>query len=285
MADTIDVNPLRDWIGKHEAAMDRVTPAPIAALRATLDIDAGAPKPGDTLPPLWHWLYFLPFHNQSDLSENGHPRAGDFMPPVTLTRRMYAGGRLQFHRPLRVGDAITRNSTIADISAKQGRTGPLVFLTIKHEVSNQRGLAVTEEQDIVYRDSAGSVAAARRQSAPDTQAWLREMKTDPVLLFRFSALTFNGHRIHYDYPYTTGVEGYPGLIVHGPLLAVLLMELLHRHRPEAAVREFQFRAARPVFNAEPFFLCGEPDAHHRAARLWVRDAGGGLCFDAAAALD
>ena len=281
---SIDIDHLRHWIGKTESADDHVTPVPVAALYATLDLDTAMSQPGDPLPPLWHWLYFLPIHRQSALSQNGHPQLGDFMPPIPLQRRMYAGGRLQFHLPLQVGDAINRTSTIADVSFKQGRTGPLVILKISHAISNRQGLTITEEQDIVYRSDPGAGSPAPSyQSAPAQQTWQREMTTDPVLLFRFSALTFNGHRIHYDYPYVTGVEGYPDLVVHGPLLAVLLLDLLRRHMPEAQLLEFSFRALKPVFNTAPFYLCGAV-AEHQRVHLWVKDTDGMLCFDAAATL-
>ncbi|MBF8270177.1 MAG: hypothetical protein HW386_1886 [Gammaproteobacteria bacterium] len=279
----IDIEYLKRWIGRTETSLDCVTPVPVAALRATLDLDAGRPQPGESLPPLWHWLYFLPIHRQSMLSENGHPRMGEFMPPIPLPRRMYAGGRLQFHLPLRVGDAISRTSTIVAVSSRQGRTGPLVFLKISHAISNGQGLAVTEEQDIVYRTEPGPDSPAPAyQSTPAQQSWQREVTTDSILLFRFSALTFNGHRIHYDYPYVTGVEGYPGLVVHGPLLAVLLLDLLHRHMPQAQLLEFSFRALKPVFNSTPFYLCGAVATQQ--VKLWVRDTDGLLCFDAAATL-
>ena len=280
----LDIENLKRWAGRSEAAADSVTPVPVAALRATLDLDQGAPRAGEPLPLPWQWLYFLPIHRQSALSENGHPRLGDFIPPVPLPRRMYAGGRMYMHQPLRIGDAIQRISTIADVSYKQGSSGPLVFLQIRHEISNQQGLAITETQDIVYREeSRPGIAAPAAQAAPATQQWLREFQADPILLFRFSALTFNGHRIHYDYPYVTGVEGYPGLVVHGPLLAVLLLDLLQRQLPASQVREFSFRALHPVFNMAPFYLCGGL-AGQQSASLWVRDADGVLCLSATAEL-
>jgi len=277
----IDIENLKRWIGRSVAVTDSVTPVPVAALRATLDLDQGTPGAGEPLPLPWQWLYFLPIHRQSALSENGHPRLGNFMPPVPLPRRMYAGGHLHMYQPLRVGDEIQRISTIADVSFKQGNSGPLVFLQIRHEISNQQGLAITETQDIVYRGETRPGPAA--QAAPATQQWLREVSVDPILLFRFSALTFNGHRIHYDYPYVTGVEGYPGLVVHGPLLAVLLLDLVRRQLPAAQVIEFSFRALHPVFNMAPFYLCGGLDGLQTAS-LWVRNADGMLCFSATARL-
>ncbi len=192
----LDIEHLRQWIGKNELLSDVVTPVPIAALAATLDIDV----PKESLPPLWHWLYFLPIHRQSDLGPDGHPRRGGFLPPVPLPRRMWAGGRLEFHHPLRVGDSITRASKIIDVEFKEGRTGPLVFVLVRHEISNAHGIALTEEHDIVYR---GPSAAPPKTPAPADAAWDRAIHPDDVLLFRYSALTFNGHRIHYDRRYAT----------------------------------------------------------------------------------
>ena len=281
----IDIEYLQQWIGKVESATDFVSPVPVRALRATLDREAITVLPGDQLPPMWHILYFLPLCNQSELAENGHPELGDFMPPIPLPRRMYAGGRIRFHRPLQVGDNMVRKSDIADLSFKQGRSGPLIFLKVKHEVSNDGGLALTEEQDIVYRRQPGSGdPLPGYQAAPANGQWQREMTAGPVLLFRFSALTFNGHRIHYDYPYTTGTGGYPGLVVHGPLLAILLLELLQQQMPNANVKEFRYRAMKPVFAGSPFFLCGAPADDIGGINLWARDADGHVCVAASVML-
>lgn len=281
----VDIEYLRQWIGKVENATDRVTPVPVKAMKATLNQKDITVRSGDKLPPMWHILYFLPVCRQSELSQNGHSKTGNFMPPVPLPRRMYAGGRMSFHRPLQVDKEISRKSVIADVSFKQGRTGPLVFLKINHEISNADGLAITEEQDIVYRrEPVPGEPVSSYQSAPGGEEWLREMSTDPVMLFRFSALTFNGHRIHFDQPYTTGVEGYPGLVVHGPLLAILLLDLLQQHLPDAQVREFRFRSMKPLFDTVPFLLCGSPSGDRRVIHLWVRDPEGHLCLDASATI-
>lgn len=281
----VDIEYLRKWIEKHESATDQITPVPVKALQATLNRQEIVCLPGDYLPPMWHILYFLPICKQSDLSPNGHPHMGDFMPPVPLPRRMYAGSRMQFHQPLQIGDHITRNSTIRDVIFKQGRSGPLVFLKITHEISDDKGIAITEEQDIVYRQhpEPGDPAPSYL-TAPQGGEWLQEMETDPVVLFRFSALTFNGHRIHYDYPYATAVEGYPGLIVHGPLLAIYLLELLHEQISGAQVLEFKFQALKPVFAGERFFLCGTPADDRRLINMWVRDIDGHLCLQASVRL-
>ena len=205
---------------------------------------------------------------------------------MPLPRRMWAGSRLLFHTPLRVGERATRSSEITDVQLREGKSGALVFVKLRHVVTSAAGAAaVTEEQDIVYRDDPRPGAAeAPAKPAPADAAWRREVRPDPVLLFRYSALTFNGHRIHYDHPYATGVEGYPGLVVHGPLIATLLIDHLHRHLPAATLTGFEFRAVRPLFDAAAFELCGQPAPDRRSVRLWARDAQGALCMDASATL-
>ena len=275
---------LKQWIGRTETRTDRITAVPVAALAATLDRDDPPPQPGDELPRLWHWLYFLPVCRQSELGPDGHPRRGGFLPPVPLPRRMWAGGRLEFHRALHVGETVTRTSRILDVTSKQGSSGPLVFVLVRHEIGTPNGLALTEEHDIVYRDHPhpGDPAPAP-PPAPGGAAWQRTIPPDGVLLFRYSALTFNGHRIHYDRRYVTEVEGYPGLVVHGPLIATLLLDLLRRSLPRAGVARFQFRAVSPLLDLAPFTICGKPE-DNGVIRLWAQDAAGGLAMDASAAL-
>ena len=280
----MNVDEVRKWIGRSESYTDQVTPTPIAALAATLDRDDPAPTAGDRLPALWHWLYFLPIPRASELGPDGHARRGGFMPPVPLPRRMFAGGRYRFDRPIRVGDTIVRQSRIADVTAKRGRRGPLVFVVVRHDISNSEGLAVVEEHDIVYRDTArpGEPAPAA-QPAPGDAAWRQEIRVDDVTLFRYSALTFNGHRIHYDRRYATEVEGYPGLVVHGPLIATLMLELLRRNVPEASLARLSFRAVSPVFDVAPFDVCGRREGD-RSVRLWATNAEGALAMDGSATL-
>ena len=273
-----DLERNREWIGRTETRHDVVTEQPLRALAALLDRDDPPPQPGDAAPPLAHWLYFLPIYRQSEAGSDGHALKGGFLPPVSLPRRMWAGSRLEFLRPLRVGAAITRRSTIADVSVKEGRSGPLVFVTVRHEVSDDGGTVLTDEHDIVFRGE-GALAAAPKP-APSDEAWRREIHPDPVLLFRYSAVTFNSHRIHYDYPYVTKVEGYPGLVVHGPLIATLLVDLFRRNRPEAPLASYAFRAVRPLYDTAPFATCGVPDETQRSARLWTRDAEGAVTMEA-----
>ena len=278
---------LKDWTGRSESVDDTVTATPCAALAATLDHPSDRPAPGAPLPALWHWLYFLPLHRQSEIGPDGHARRGGFMPPVPLPRRMWAGSQFTFHSPIRVGDAVRRVSTIAGVDEKSGRTGPLVFVKVRHEVfcNADTQPALTEFHDIVYREAARpGEPSPPPQAAPAGAVWHREIVPDDVLLFRYSALTFNGHRIHYDRRYVTEVEGYPGLIVHGPLIATLLMDLLRRERPDATVRSFEFRAVRPTFDLHPFSVNGIPSADGKSVRLWAQDHEGWLTMDATAVL-
>jgi 3-methylfumaryl-CoA hydratase len=281
---SVDQSHLHEWLGKQEVRHDRVAAGPVAALSATLDRDDPFPAEGDPVPPLWSWLYFLPLHRQSELGEDGHPRRGGFLPPVPLPRRMWAGGRLRFLRDLRIGAEVTRVSSIIGLSEKAGAKGPLIFVTVQHEIRDSEGPLVVEEHDIVYRGMSATLGeTAPRKKAPDTHAWFREVCPDDILLFRYSALTFNGHRIHYDRRYATDVEKYPGLVVHGPLIATLLMDLLHRHHPKARVTEFSFRAILPLFDADPLLLCGQPQ-EDGTAKLWAKNADGDLAMEATARL-
>lgn len=274
---------LRGWEGRSETLRDELSAAPVRALSATLDRDDPEPVPGTELPPLWHWLYFLPRHRQSELGADGHARLGGFLPPVPLPRRMWAGGRLQWHAPLRLGEAVERSSRIVSVSHKAGRSGDLVFVLVRHEVRNAAGLALTEEHDIVYRaPPRPGDPVPPPQPAPQQAPWSREIVPDPVLLFRYSALTFNGHRIHYDRSYVTGVEGYPGLVVHGPLIATLLVDLVRRERPQAVLKSFSFKAVRPTYDLHPFRVCGRPADDGSGVQLWAQDQEGWLTMQAEA---
>lgn len=301
---------LRAWIGRSETVQDRIGATPVRALTATLDHPAMPVPDGTALPPLWHWLYFLPMHRQSEIGADGHAKRGGFLPPVPLPRRMWAGSQFEFRAPLRVGDAVERTSTIDDVTVKEGRSGRLVFVKVRHELrcNGAADPAIVEFHDIVYRDAkkagdvdpppvkapsldAGSADSGSGSPGPESHplggqrpqgAWGRTIVPDDVLLFRYSALTFNGHRIHYDRRYVTEVEGYPGLIVHGPLIATLLMDLLRRHAPEAEVATFRFKAVRPTFDLHPFKVNGQRDGS--TVKLWAEDHEGWLTMDAVATL-
>lgn len=290
--DTLDAAALahlQSWQGRSETLADSITAAPVAALSATLDREDPGPADGTALPPLWHWMYFLPHARQSELGPDGHPRRGGFLPPVPLPRRMWAGGRLRWEagNALQVGQKVQRRSTIGSVSHKSGRSGELLFVLVEHAYSNDQGLALTEEHDIVYRAAAqpGDPAPTPQKPPLDgQQTWSRTIVPDDVLLFRYSALTFNGHRIHYDRRYVTGVEGYPGLIVHGPLIATLLLDLLRRELPQARVLSFEFKAVRPTFDLHAFSVHGKPSADGKTVQLWAQDHEGWLTMTGTATL-
>jgi 3-methylfumaryl-CoA hydratase len=276
---------LRDWIGRTQTLEDEITATPVAALAAVLDRDPARPAPGSPIPPLWHWLYFLPIARQSDIGPDGHPHRGGFLPPVELPRRMFAGSRTEFATPLRVGDRVSRTSTVQDVSEKSGRSGRLLFVKVKHEIraNGEKDPALTELHDIVYREAPKpGDPTPSAQPAPASAPWEKQWTPDDVLLFRYSALTFNGHRIHYDRRYVTDVEGYPGLVVHGPLIATLLLDLLRWQLPERRVTNYEFRAMRPLFDLHPFHVCGEPLADGTTIHLWARNHEGALAMDATA---
>ena len=286
---TLDVATLahlQSWVGKTETLSDDITAAPLRGLSATLDREDPLPVPGTAVPPLWHWLYFLPHQRQSEIGPDGHAKRGGFLPPVPLPRRMWAGGRLQWHQQvLQVGDAVKRVSRIESVTHKTGRSGDLVFVLVTHEVHNAKGLALSEAHDIVYRaNPQPGDPVPSPQPAEQGAAWTAQVVPDDVLLFRYSALTFNGHRIHYDRRYVTEVEGYPGLIVHGPLVATLLVDLLRKNLPDARVSHFEFRAVRPVFDIAPFKLHGAPTPDGKTVRLWTEDHEGWLTMQATATL-
>ncbi|WP_158906893.1 MaoC family dehydratase N-terminal domain-containing protein [Burkholderia sp. L27(2015)] len=271
------------WVGRSDERTDLITQAPVRLMQATLDIaDAGALP--SQLPPLWHWLYFLPSERQSNIGPDGHPTRGGFLPPIMLPRRMWAGGQLQFLRPLAMGEPIQRISTIKSIQSKSGRSGGLVFVTVLHQISDAQGIAIREEQNIVYRDAPAAGAPAPQPiAAPADEQFCHTVRPDPVLLMRYSALTFNSHRIHYDRPYAMQEEGYPGLVVHGPLIATLLMEELCRTHPEKAIRSFEFKAVSPLFDTAPFTVNGKLEGG--AARLWARGPEGQLAMQASAEIE
>ena len=263
-----------DWVGRSETRSDSATAAPLAGLAALLDRDA---SPSATVSPLGHWLYFLPDARQSAIGEDGHPRRDDMglLPPVPLPRRMWAGGRIEFLAPVAVGAALTRVTTIEAIRPKRGASGDLLFVTLRHDIAANGIAAIREEQDLVYRAPANAAATSTAPApapAPEPADTIRSVSPDPMLLFRYAALTFNAHRIHYDRDYAQDVEGYAGLVVQGPLVATLLMDHFLRTTPGAIPRRFSFRAEAPLTDGAPFDLCLA--RQEGGARLWARDANG-----------
>jgi 3-methylfumaryl-CoA hydratase len=247
------------WAPEPYEITEEIGTAPASALAGLFDVE----PPGDALPPLWQWLYFLDRPAQRELGPDGHPLTGRFLPPIPDRRRMFAGGRFTARSPLRFGESITRRAELASTAVKQGRSGEMLFVTVRHTFLRGRTEVAVEEQDLVYR--SGDPAAkptSPSYEAPEADApWLLRMTTDPVLLFRFSALTYNAHRIHYDEAYATQIEGHSGLVVHGPLLALLCLELPRRHG--RTVTELAFRARSPVYAGQPFAVCGNPEGDLR----------------------
>lgn len=260
------------WIDREDVRRDVVTAAPLRALAATLDVGT----PDDALPPLWHWLFCLETAPASRIGPDGHPVRGDFLPPVPQPRRMWAGGRLTFHDALRVGDTIVRTSRIASIAEKAGATGPMTFVTVSHAIETERGPAIDEVQDIVFLDIPSSSAPRAPAPLPAGLAFDRAQTVDPVLLFRFSALTFNAHRIHYDRAYARDVEKYPGLVVHGPLQAMLLAGAVR----DRTLASFEFRAMAPLFDSDAVRVCGRPNGEGMA--LYTANGDGHVAMKARA---
>ena len=271
MTTTLDVSAFAPWIGRTEESEDLVTPHAVRGMRAIFDDDAPV-KEGDALPPAWHWMFNNPVAPQSRLGRDGHPQRGGFVPPIELPRRMWAGSEVTFEAPIRVGDRIRRLSRIESLVPKSGSTGTLVFLMVRHEVTSSSGGRTVDLQRIVYReDPAPGAPQPKAEPAKHAAEFSMRMEPDPVMLFRFSALTFNGHRIHYDEPYARQVEGYRGLVVHGPLLALAMLENLRRHQPGAEVRQFSFTPKRPVTTPGAIVACGRRDGD--AWDLWTEFEG------------
>ena len=284
MSDNLDY--LKQWVGRRETATDVASAWPVTALTATLDRRDPDPVPGAAIPLGWHWLFFLEVKTASELGPDGHPTRGGFLPPVELPRRMWAGGRIEFKRALKVGEMLSRDSEIISVVPKQGKSGNLVFVTVRHIVSVAGETAVMEEHDIVYRDAAKSPPSPLSQKggggrdaplpgkpAPQNAAWRRELTADPVMLFRFSALTFNGHRIHYDLDYCRHEAHYPGLVVHGPLQTILMLDLCRRNETRP-VKKLDYRALHPVFHTERLTVNGNLSSDGSNVELWTANAAG-----------
>lgn len=277
-----ELEHLKKWIGEKETSVDHVTIPFVHRLSATLDRDDAFPKTGDVLPPGWHSCLFPRVVRHSQIGPDGHPARGDFLPPVPLPRRMFAGKRTTFSDVLRLGDEVKRVSTIKDVTIKSGRTGQMVFVMVKTDITSPRGLAISEEQDIVYRQEPDPAAPPPApQPAPGTAVWKNIVTPTEVMLFRYSALTFNGHRIHYDHPYVTKTEGYPGLVMNGGLTTLLVYELARAHA-KTPIKFISSRNVRPMFANRPISICGEPSADGKSATLWTQDDTGALTLSATA---
>jgi len=267
------------WIGREEERSETILPSAVSAMAATLDLER-APQPGEPLPPGWQWLFFNTVTPRSGLGPDGHPRRGGFLPPIDLPRRMWAGSRIRYLADLCVDDAATRRSRILKIESKAGKSGTLFFVTVEHTISSRGAARIHEEQDLVYRDPAPprSVTPPRHEDIPQ---WTHTFAADTTLLFRYSALTFNGHRIHYDQAYARAEEGYPDLVVHGPLTATLLQRLAMQHGGGRTLARFDFRGVTPLFVGRSFQLEGRSTADDTLA-LWARGPDGELAMSATA---
>jgi 3-methylfumaryl-CoA hydratase len=274
MTDRLDIDHLRQWIGRSHQAADIVTAQLVKGLRATLFQEIGEPKPGDAAPFTVHWCLAPQVYPMSELGPDGHPTRGGFLPPVPLPRRMWAGGELEFFDALRVGDEVTRTSRISDVTMKTGSTGTLCFVSVDHLLTTPRGMAIRERHDIVYRDipTAPAPAAAKPAPAPPVAKHRESHMADPVLLFRYSALTFNGHRIHYDRDYVTKVEGYPGLIFHGPMQAAFIVELAARLHGGTAPKKLDYRGLQPLFEGSEFSV--NANDIPAGMELWIANSAG-----------
>jgi len=261
----IDLNA---WLGKSQVFHDRMDPGHASRIATTLG--EAVPGVGDPLPALWHWAFFLESIPLDMLGTDGHPARGAFLPPADNRNRMWAGGRVEFQGALRVGIEAEKTSTVSAIQEKKGRTGSLLFVTVRHEVSQEGKLVVSEEQDIVYREPSPPKLVGS-EPAPVSQ-WKDRIEPSSVMLFRYSAVTFNGHRIHYDHPYVTQTEGYPGLVVHGPLIATLMCKAFRRANPKATLRHLSYRGLRPLIAPKPFDVAGLITGEGQAS-LWAEQDG------------
>jgi len=274
---------LTDWLGNSEERQDQIVAFPANALSATLNYDVKY-LDGSVLPPLWHWLYFLPIYRLDPANYDGHAALGGFLPPVKLPRRMWAGSRVSFLYDLTIGTEARKVSTIKSIQQKSGKSGDLVFVTVAHQVFQNDTCCIEEEHDIVYRSAPDINATAPVFKTTDTSPeFSYVVKPDPILLFRYSALTFNGHRIHYDQPFCIETEGYEGLVVHGPLLATMMLDLIRQNFPDAVVKYFQFRALAPVFDTMKFEVCGCKISSSEV-EIWIKRDDGVLAMSGSANL-
>ncbi|MEV0493006.1 hypothetical protein [Streptomyces atratus] len=260
---------VESWAPTALVHEDDLSPGPAAAFAALLGRPEDGPAARDPLPPLWHWLYFLEWVPQQDLGPDGHPLDGHFLPPVPDRQRMFAGGRYEVRRPLLTGVRTRRNSSLGSVMVKRGSSGPLLFITVRYEYAQEGEVCAVEEQDIVYRSGPAPAAPAVPTASEEPESeedWQLALAPDPVLLFRFSALTANAHRIHYDAPYTRETEGHAGLVVHGPLLALLMLELPRRNE-KRPVRNFSFRLRSPIYGYEPMLAHGTSEGDRAALRV------------------
>lgn len=273
---TISLDTFSDWIGRTVECVEAIEPPPARRMSSWLDRDDPEPKPGDLLPPGWHSIYFLSSTPTRELGAEGGTPHGNLVPPLPLQREMWVGSRLSIARPLKIGETAKRIGMLKSLTSKIGRSGPLVFVTLRDEYHDETGLAVSEEIDLIFReDVVGQQVLPPPQARPGAPQWARSIVADTPLLFRYSALTYNSHRIHYDYRYTTEREGYPGLLVAGPMQSLLMLDLVRRNDPRS-IRDFTCRAVRPIFEGGPFSIEGRLNTEPDRAELWTVDNAGAV---------
>jgi len=281
----IDIDDLKSHIGTRQDDTDVATAAPLREMIVTFDRDEEAPGPGKPIQPGWHGCYFLPMSRRASLGADGLPTETGVLPKMPLPRRMFAGGRFEFHAPIKVGDELRRETELMDISMREGSTGVLVFTKIQHRIYSDAGLCVLEERDGVFREGlkpGEKSGIPKRDPVPDDLPWTREMTPDVVMLFRYSAITFNPHRIHYDREYAMGVEGYPGLVVHGPFTTQCLLDFARDMNRGKALKTFDMRARAPLFDTAPFTVCGRPS--HGGCEVWAATPEGTIAMQATVTL-
>ena len=284
----LDVSALRRHIGTRIVDEDVATEAPLKAIVATFDREEDAPREGEAIPPGWHIGYFLSTARTATLAADGLPAGTGVLPKLPLPRRMYAGTRITFHAPLRVGDRLRRETELTDLQVREGGTGTLIVTTQTRRISTPRGLAITEDYDTVFREEVKPGAKSgipKRDEVPANLPWRRTITAGPVALFRFSALSGNPHRIHYDRPYAMEVEGYPGLVVHGPFTQACLTNFVRDQNPGRSIRTFSMRARAPLFDTAPFDLVGRPTEGGAACEVWAVAPGGTIAMQASATFD
>jgi len=280
---SLDIAPLRAQLGRKVVEEDLATAAPLRGMIVTFDRDEAAPTDGQPIAPGWHLAYFPAASRRAELGEDGLPLKGMVLPEMPLPRRMYAGCKLTFHDDIRVGDKLTRETEFTDIQLREGATGTLILATQTRRIFTPRGLAVVEDAHTVFREAVPpgqSSGIPKREEPPTDAPWRRVITTDPVTLFRYSALTFNPHRIHYDRPYAMGTEGYPGLVVHGPFSQQCLLDLARDHTPGRRMHIFDMRARAPLFDTAPFTVLGRPSADGAGADLWAVTPAGTIAMQA-----
>jgi len=282
-APTLDIGVLKTWIGNSKSSTDAIRPGPVALMAATLGLKDGLLEDGAPLPAPWHWLYFLEATGRDALGRDGHAALGQFMPPVDLPRRMWAGGKFDFRAPLCIGESIRKVSTINHVERKSGRSGELCFVTVRHQFFAGDELRLSEDHDVVYCQDRQPGEDSPTPPLPPYEPDIIETVTpEPVLLFRYSALTFNSHRIHYDVDYCRDIEGYPGLVVHGPLTATLLLDLARRQAGAATLSDFSYRALSPLFHTHPFTIALRRDNNN--LHVWATNPDGNMAMTASAHL-